>query len=89
MRAAWYEQQGPAQDVLRVGELPDPTPASGEVRIRIAASGINPGDLKNRQNAFGFGMPFPLAIPHNDGAGVIDMVGENVPQDVIGRRVWC
>jgi Zn-dependent alcohol dehydrogenase len=89
LRAAWYDEQGSARDVLRVGELPDPTPAPGEVRIRIAASGINPGDIKKRQNAFGYAMSFPRVIPHSDGAGVIDVVGADVPQDVIGRRVWC
>jgi hypothetical protein len=51
MKAAWYEKQGPARDVLVVGEMPDPIPAAGEVRIRIAASGINPGDIKKRENA--------------------------------------
>ena len=48
MKAAWYEKQGPPQDVLVVGEMPDPTPGPGELRIRIAASGINPGDTKKR-----------------------------------------
>ena len=43
MRAAWYEKQGPAREVLVVGEIPHPRPAEGEVRIRIATSGINPG----------------------------------------------
>jgi NADPH:quinone reductase-like Zn-dependent oxidoreductase len=76
MRAAWYEKQGPPREVLVVGEMPDPHPAAGEVRIRIAASGINPGDIKKRQNAFGYGMPYPRVIPHSDGAGHIDQVGE-------------
>ena len=53
MRAAWYEKQGPAREVLVVGEMPDPRPGPGEVRIRIAASGINPGDIKKRQDSFG------------------------------------
>ena len=53
MRAAWYEKQGPAREVLVVGEMPDPRPAAGEVRIRVAASGINPGDIKRRQDSFG------------------------------------
>ena len=72
MRAAWCEKQGAARDVLTVGEMDDPRPRAGEVRIRIAASGINPGDVKKRQNAFGYGMPFPRIIPHSDGAGMID-----------------
>ena len=89
MRAAWYETQGPAREVLNVGIMAEPTPGPGEVRIRIAASGINPGDIKKRQNAFGYGMPYPRIIPHSDGAGHVDLVGEGIAADWIGRRVWC
>ena len=89
MRAAWYEKQGPARDVLVVGDMPDPSPAAGEVRIRIAASGINPGDIKKRQDSFGIGMPYPRVIPHSDGAGQVDQVGEGVSSEWIGRSVWC
>ena len=89
MKAAWYENQGAARDVLTVGEMDEPQPQAGEVRIRLAASGINPGDVKKRQNAFGVGMPYPRVIPHSDGAGTIDTVGEGVTQEWIGRRVWC
>jgi NADPH:quinone reductase len=63
MRAAWYEKQGSAREVLTVGNMPDPMPGPGEVRIRIATSGINPGDIKKRQNAFRYGMPYPRVIP--------------------------
>lgn len=69
--------------------MDDPQPKTGEVRIKIAASGINPGDVKKRENAFGYGMPFPRIIPHSDGAGTIDAVGEGVSEEWIGRRVWC
>lgn len=89
MRAAWYEKQGLARDVLQIGTMPDPTPGPGDVRIRIAASGINPGDIKKRQNAFGYGMPYPRVIPHSDGAGHIDLAGDGVSRDLIGLRVWC
>src|SRR5438046_6379348 len=89
MNAAWYEKQGPARHVLVVGTLPDPEPEPGEVRIRVAASGINPGDVKKRQNAFGYGMPFPRVIPHSDGAGTIDRIGQGVARPRIGERVWC
>jgi NADPH2:quinone reductase len=89
MRAAWYEKQGPAREVLTVGEMPDPRPAAREVRIRIAASGIHPGDIKKRQDSFGYGMPYPRIIPHSDGAGRVDQVGEGVPSEWIGRRVSC
>lgn len=89
MKAAWYERQGPARDVLIVGEMPDPIPGPGEVRIRLAVSGINPGDIKKREDAFGYGMSFPRVIPHSDGAGTVDAVGEGVAEAWIGRRVWC
>lgn len=89
MRAAWYERQGRSRDVLRVGEMPDPVPGPGEVRIRIAASGVNPGDVKKRQDTFGYGMPYPRVIPHSDGAGTIDRTGPGVAADWLDRRVWC
>ena len=89
MKAAWYEKQGPAREVLTIGEMPDPTPGPGELRIRIAASGINPGDIKKREDVFGYGMPYPRVIPHSDGAGQVDQVGAGVSSDWLGRSVWC
>ena len=89
MKAAWYERQGPAAQVLVVGEMPDPQPEPGEVRIRVVASGINPGDVKKRQDAFGLEMAYPRVIPHSDGAGTIDAVGEGVADSRVGERVWC
>jgi NADPH2:quinone reductase len=89
MKAAWYEKQGPPREVLIVGDMPDPIPAPGEIRIRIAASGINPGDVKKRQDTFGIGMPYPRVIPHSDGAGRVDQLGAGVPSEWMGRSVWC
>ena len=86
MRAAWYEQQGPADEVLLVGEMPDPHPAAGEVRIRVAVAGVNPGEAKKRSDAFGVGMPYPRVIPHSDGAGIIDEVGDGVPSASTSAR---
>lgn len=85
MQAAWYERNGAAREVLVVGELPAPEPARGEVRVRIAWSGVNPSDVKSRG---GRAMPFPRVIPHSDGAGVIDAVGDGVPESRVGERVW-
>src|SRR5581483_10741756 len=87
MKAAWYERNGPARDVLTVGEMPDPEPGGGEVRIRIHASGINPADWKSRGGP-SRPMAFPRVIPHSDGAGVIDRVGPGVPTRRVGERVW-
>ena len=89
MKAAWYEKQGAARDVLVVGEMPDPIPAAGQVRIRISASGINPGDIKKRQDAFGYGMAYPRVIPHSDGAGRVDQLGSGVSSEWMSRSVWC
>ena len=89
MKAAWYERQGPASDVLQVGELPTPEAGPGEVRIAVRASGINPGDVKKRTDQFGTGMAYPRVIPHSDGAGVIDQAGEGVETLRVGERVWC
>jgi NADPH:quinone reductase len=89
MKAAWYEKQGPARDVLEVGEMPDPTAGPGDVRIRVSASGVNPGDTKKRSDAFGVGMPYPRVIPHSDAAGCVDQVGPGVGSEWIGRNVWC
>ena len=88
MRAAWYERQGPAVEVLQVGELPAPEPGPGEVRVRIRLSGINPGDTKKRHGWLGSSMPFPRVIPHSDGAGVIEAVGQGVDPARVGQRVW-
>ena len=88
MIAAWYERPGPAAEVLQVGEMPDPEPGPGEVRIRLTISGINPGDTKKRGDWVGDGLPYPRVIPHSDGAGVIDAVGDGVDRARVGERVW-
>lgn len=87
MRAAWYERTGDP-DVLVVGELPDPVPAAGEVRVRIAVAGINPRDVKRRAGSGGRVMEHPLVVPGDDGAGVVDAVGTGVSADRVGRPVW-
>jgi len=87
MRAAYYEQNGAAADVLRLGEVETPKPGPGEVRVRLATSGVNPSDVKNRAGTTRK-IAFPRVIPHSDGAGEIDMVGEGVAASRIGERVW-
>ncbi len=87
MKAAFYERVGPAADVLQVGDLPRPDPAAGEVRVRVQWSGVNPSDVKSRMGLRS-GMPFPRVIPHSDGMGVIDAVGEGVSAHRVGERVW-
>jgi len=87
MRAAWYERNGSATEVLQVGELPDPVPGPGEVLVRVQASGVNPSDVKTRAGLRA-PMAFPRVIPHSDGAGVIVGVGSGVAESRVGQRVW-
>src|SRR5579859_7828559 len=87
MRAASYERTGAAREVLQIGEMSIPEPGPGEVRVRVAVSGINPSDTKGRSGWRGrTGMPFPRIIPHQDGAGVIDAVGADVRASRVGER---
>lgn len=86
-RAAWYERQGPAAEVLRVGELPVPEPGPGELRVAVATSAVNPSDVKSRSGSRG-AMPFARIVPHSDGAGVVDAVGSGLPASRVGERVW-
>lgn len=85
MRAAWYAKNGEAQEVLVIGELPTPMPAPGEVRVKLATSGVNPSDVKSRR---GRALDAERIVPHSDGAGLIDMVGDGVSPGRIGERVW-
>ena len=89
MKAAYYTQQGDAKEVLKIGQLPKIEPKPNQVRVKVITSGVNPSDLKNRSNFGGaFPMKYEKVIPHQDGAGIIEAVGENVSKDRIGERVW-
>lgn len=87
LRAAWYVRNGRAKDVLQLGELEKPIAASGQVLIRVHVMGVNPSDTKAR---IGTPLPpgVPRVVPHQDGAGVIEAVGEGVSSLRIGERVW-
>lgn len=87
MRAAYYEKNGTARDALQIGEVDTPKPAPGEVRVKLATSGVNPSDVKSRMGLTRK-IAWPRVIPQSDGAGVIDAVGDGVPQSRIGERVW-
>lgn len=86
MKAVWYESLGPAGEVLQHGEQPTPQAGPGEVGVRLHASGVNPADVKRRVGSFG--MEYPYVIPHSDGAGVVDQIGEGADPALLGRRVW-
>jgi NADPH2:quinone reductase len=86
MRAITYTQLG-GPSVLELVERPVPEPGSGEVRIRVHVSGVNPTDWKSRSGATGAGIDEPR-VPNHDGAGVIEAVGAGVGGFDIGDRVW-
>ncbi len=90
MHAIAYTKFGPAADVLTLRDMPTPHPENGEVLVRLHRSGVNPSDVKARAGSRpGVTEPaFPLIIPHSDGAGVIEAVGEGVSQSRLGERVW-
>lgn len=87
MRIIYYDRQGKAGAVLRVGDQPIPVPGAGEVLVKLAFSGINPSDIKHRSGQVGT-MTYPRVVPHQDGSGVIEAVGAGVSSDRIGQRVW-
>lgn len=86
MRAAMYRKLGDSS-VLSVEEVPTPEPGPGEVRVRIACSGVNPTDWKRRSGG-GAEPPEDFQVPHQDGAGVVDAVGQGVADLTVGQRVW-
>lgn len=88
MRAVFYERTGPAAEVLQLGDVPTPVPEPGEVRVKLAWSGVNPSDVKSRAGLRSRTLPFARIIPHSDGSGVIDQVGAGVADSRIGERVW-
>jgi NADPH2:quinone reductase len=85
MLAARYTQTGPAAEVIEMTDVQTPEPGPGEVRVRIAFSGVNPTDFKARAAGELTG---DFQIPNQDGSGVIDEVGEGVDPGRVGERVW-
>ncbi len=88
MRAAVYTRKGPAAEVLQVIDKPVPQPGPGEVRIRLAFSGVNPSDVKSRSGVAARTGGFPEVTPHSDGAGSVDLLGPGAPSSLLGKRVW-
>src|SRR5688572_19148508 len=88
MRAASYTGTGPAKQVLEIVELDRPEPGPGEVRVRVAWSGVNPSDVKARAGTRSNVLPFARIVPHSDGSGHIDAIGPDVDPTRVGERVW-
>lgn len=87
MRAITYTRTG-GPEVLTLVDRPEPAPGTGEVRVRVHRSGVNPTDWKSRTGASPGTPVEPAQVPHQDGAGVVDAVGDGVDAALVGRRVW-
>lgn len=85
MKTALYKRNGSADAVLELREKPKPVANAGEVLVKLATSGVNPSDVKSRA---GRPLTGDYVIPHSDGAGVIEAIGEGVDDKRVGERVW-
>lgn len=86
MRAIVYADKGPSS-VMRLAERPVPEPGPGQVRVRVVRAGVNPTDWKERARVSS-PVTFDEVTPGQDGAGVVDAVGADVPGLAAGDRVW-
>ena len=88
MKSVVYSHTGDPS-VLRLVDRDVSEPGPGEVRVRVVVSGVNPTDWKSRLGSGGGAAPpFPEVTPNQDGAGVIDALGEGVAELAVGDRVW-
>ena len=87
MLAALYRRIGPSAEVISIEDVDPPEPGPGEVRVKLRVSGVNPTDWKARSRD-GYQDPTDFQIPNQDGAGMIDAVGEGVDPARVGQRVW-
>src|SRR3981081_2851073 len=73
-------------DVLKVEQKPDPKPGPGEALIRVKAAGLNFADILARQGLYPDAPKKPCVVGY-EVCGIIEAVGEEVPQDPIGKPV--
>jgi NADPH2:quinone reductase len=84
MKAVIYTEAGPSS-VLRIVQREVPEPGVGEVRVRIMRAGVNPTDWKSRTRG---SQEYDEVVPGQDGAGIVDAIGEGVDDLAVGDRVW-
>jgi len=87
MKACWYTRQGKPTDVIQFGEQPTPHAGTGEVRVRLHASAVNPAD-SNRTIGRTYALEGPLIVPNSDGSGIVDEIGAGVDASWLHQRVW-
>ncbi len=86
MRAIRVKEFG-GPEVLRLEEVPDSLPGTGQVIVRIKAAGVNPVDTYIRAGIYPRKPPLPYT-PGADGAGIVESVGEGVTHVRAGDRVY-
>lgn len=85
MKAVRFHEVG-GPEVLQYGEIDQPAPAAGQVRLRVAASAFNAADNGIRAGI----LPIPLALPHVPGydvSGTVDAIGDGVDEFAVGDAV--
>ena len=87
MKALFCTERGAAADALALLETGKPAPKPGEVLVALKTSGVNPSDVKLRSGVQG-PMVADRVIIHNDGAGIIEAVGDGIDSGRVGDRVW-
>ncbi len=85
MKAIWITGHG-GHDVIELREAPDPEPRTGEVRIRVAAAGVNFAEIMARKGLYP-DAPQPPCVLGYEGAGIVDAVGASVTSVQVGARV--
>jgi NADPH:quinone reductase-like Zn-dependent oxidoreductase len=92
MKAIVYDRYGPPE-VLRVEDVPVPTPAAGQVRVRVVATSVNLSDWEGLRGSPGYARIGGLRRPRrrtlgSDIAGVVDAVGSGVTRFRPGDEVY-
>lgn len=86
MKAAYIVETGPAENI-QYGDLPTPTPQSGQVLVRVKSVAVNPIDTYIRNGANYWELPKPFIVG-SDFAGVVESVGPGAQRFKVGDRVW-
>lgn len=86
MRSVVFESFGEPSEVLVLADRPEPEPAAGQVRVRMAMSPIHNHDLAIIRGKYGYKPPLP-AVPGTEAVGVVDALGEGVTHLKTGQRV--
>jgi NADPH:quinone reductase-like Zn-dependent oxidoreductase len=86
MKAAYIEQFG-GPEVIKYGDLPDPSPGPGQIVVDVFAASVNGADWKVRANHYGKAAPFPLILGR-DFSGVVSAVGAGVTDLHVGDEVF-